>query len=97
MFSPGLVRPQAPPAPAGAQLQVAPNPYLGVAGYSTPLPATSGSTLATSSGVSNGFGRPGQTPSGPTNQINPLYYNQLGNLPGDNINESTGIYSRIHV
>lgn len=89
MFSPSLVRPQAPSAPAGPQLQVGPNPYLGVAGYTTPLPTTAGGT-APSSAVSGAFGRAGQTP-GPTNQINPLYYNQLGNLPGDNINESTGI------
>jgi hypothetical protein len=85
------VRPQAPAAPAGPQLQVAPNPYLGVAGYSTPLPTTAGVNVAASSALSGGSARPGQTPSGPTNQINPLYYNQLGNLPGDNINESTGI------
>ena len=81
MFSPGPVRPPAPSVPQGPQLHVAPNPYLGIPAHSTPINPS-------------GVGRPNYTPApgptSPTNQINPLYYNQLGNLPGDTISESTG-------
>ena len=77
MMSSGPVRIPIRTAPVpGPAIHV--NPYMGTAGY-----ASAGQQ--TPRGSDHLGGAPPQT-----NQINPVYYNQLGAVPGDTITEKTG-------